>query len=249
MNAEKTDLEAMTTTPSGGLTPRCQEIVKRTGKQCARPARKGFDVCSKHGAGTATQEASGTYTPVGRPSIHGLYSKRESTVTPSELTEEVYQTEDALENSDRDLAALKGTAWFLKERLESYLPQVDAFEDALMTIKHMVQRPEGAPGKMNVQDAREIAQTIRAAGRALSMFEAPLKTLVDVQLKTITAHKVRAETKAKLAEAQALETFGNLCTALLPVFLEVLPERAMYDALEARIRREVLAPVKVELPN
>lgn len=53
--------------------PRCTHVIRRTGNRCLNPARTGYAVCSKHGAGTRL-------APGGRPPTHGRYSliKRES---------------------------------------------------------------------------------------------------------------------------------------------------------------------------
>jgi|GEM_PF-5620657 len=42
-----------------GVVPRCRARSKRSGLQCAKPARRGFSVCSTHGAGTRRREQAG----------------------------------------------------------------------------------------------------------------------------------------------------------------------------------------------
>lgn len=49
---------AVVQTPFGAAR-RCQARSKRSGRQCARPARRGFRVCSTHGAGTRRRELAG----------------------------------------------------------------------------------------------------------------------------------------------------------------------------------------------
>jgi hypothetical protein len=57
-----------------GNPRRCQAV--RKGKQCNNIAREGYEVCFKHGAGSAKREKEGTKKPPGGQIVHGLYAKR-----------------------------------------------------------------------------------------------------------------------------------------------------------------------------
>ena len=114
---------------NGRVIARCQARSKRTGEQCTQAARKDQRVCHVNGSGTKKREASGERKPMGRPPTHGLYSKRGYTDI-QDLTETVHETEGALGNSDRDLAVLKATLWFLTNQSENFLGKATEFESA-----------------------------------------------------------------------------------------------------------------------
>lgn len=52
---------------------RCNAQSKRTGRRCRNPARRGYSVCSHHGAGFSLR-------PGGRPPVHSLSIRREDVV-------------------------------------------------------------------------------------------------------------------------------------------------------------------------
>lgn len=61
---------------NGGQARRCQAQSKRTGQQCGKPARRGFNVCTLHGAGSRRREKEGTSKPSGRPPVSGMYGNK-----------------------------------------------------------------------------------------------------------------------------------------------------------------------------
>jgi hypothetical protein len=69
-----------------GEAPRCQATCKRTGKQCGRPARRGFSCCTVHGAGSRRRELAGLRTnpKIGRLS-HGLRARPATLVALAEI--------------------------------------------------------------------------------------------------------------------------------------------------------------------
>lgn len=251
----KPELEDTVATPNGGTARRCRRI-KKDGTQCGRAARVGHDLCGWHGAGYAKREREGSRNPPGRPPIHGLYSKRHK-ASLDELTDEVYATQGALDNSDRDLAALKAAAWLLKDRLDEFLPKLSTFDRAAELLEHVLRThvvvKPGAEdlgrGEMTADDAREITKGLGQAQRVLQTFESLLKLLVDVQAKTIQAHHVRASTGTKLAETRAQEQFLQLVRAHRAILHELAPDTAWLDAYEERIVRELLSPNRLELPS
>lgn len=124
---------AMVSTPNGGAAAQCTARNRRS-ERCAKPARTGYAVCSSHGAGTKVREDAGEKRPVGRPIVHGLYSQRARTDIQA-LMESVFDTEGALANSDRGLALLKGTLWFLANQSETFVGKVATFEMVAESIE------------------------------------------------------------------------------------------------------------------
>ena len=71
-----------------GRAKQCTAHTK-SGKQCARVARDGYDVCSSHGAGTTKREIENVRRKPGRPIETGLYA-RELPVDLAETYDEVF---------------------------------------------------------------------------------------------------------------------------------------------------------------
>lgn len=243
---------------NGALMPRCQALAKKTGQQCTQVARKGYKVCRLHGAGTKKREVSGEKRPPGRPPITGLYSAKGRTDI-QDLAETVYETEGALENSDRDLAVLKATLWFLTNQSETFLGKAVDFETSaeLMTgvlETYVVAKPgkdaeTTGRGEMTPEDAKTIGRHIATCYKLLSQVDSYVRTLADTATKVITAHKTRAEISAKLAETKALETFAHYVQLNRGIVAELAPDDAFLDAYEARLRRELFGPNRLELPD
>ena len=66
-------------------------------------------------------------------------------------------------------------------------------------------------------------------------------------MRVVNAVKQRAETRAKLAEAKALEQFVRLVQAVRDILWDLVPEEVL-DAFEERLQREVLEAARVSLP-
>lgn len=241
------------------LMPRCQALAKKTGRQCIQVARQGYKVCRLHGAGTKKREASGEKRPPGRPPITGLYSAQ-GRVDIQDLAEEVYRIEGALENSDRDLAVLKATLWFLTNQSEVFLGKATEFETSAELMSgvlesYVVVRP-GKDGdkttgrsEMTPEDAKTIGRHITTCYKLLAQIDSYVHTLADTATKTISAHRVRAEVAAKLAETKALETFSRYVQLNRGIVAELAPDDAFLDAYEARLRRELFGPARLALPD
>lgn len=244
---------------NGRVMARCQARSKRTGEQCTQAARKDQRVCHVHGGGTKTREAAGERKPMGRPPTHGLYSKRGYTDI-QDLTETVHKTEGALETSDRDLAVLKATLWFLTNQSETFLSKAAEFETSAELMSgvlesYVVVRP-GKDGdeptgrsEMTPEDAKTIGRHITTCYKLLTQIDSYVRTLADTATKTINAHRVRAEVAAKLAETKALETFTRYVQLNRSIILELAPDDAFIDAYENRLRRELFGPARLELPE
>jgi len=69
-----------------GAAPRCQAQCKATRQRCGRPARRGFTVCSVHGAGTRRRELAGVRTnPRAGSLIHGGRAQQATLVALREV--------------------------------------------------------------------------------------------------------------------------------------------------------------------
>jgi hypothetical protein len=243
------------TTPNGGAALRCSARNRR-GERCGRSARTGFDVCHMHGAGSRKREESGEKRPVGRPIIHGLYSQRGRTDIQA-LMEDVLLAEGALTSSDRELALLKGTLWFLANQSETFVGKVKTFEEATRAIEDTLESyvivKSGSKGddtgryEMTPDDARELGRNIATCFKLVTALESWVMNLAEVTTKTISAHKTRAETTGKLAEARAQEEFVRLVQAVRNVLIQVSPSDDWLDNLEAKLDREVFGANRLEM--
>jgi hypothetical protein len=69
-----------------GEAPRCQAQCKATRERCGRPARRGFTVCSVHGAGTRRREVAGSRTnPRAGSLVHGGRAQQATLVALREV--------------------------------------------------------------------------------------------------------------------------------------------------------------------
>src|SRR5262249_12909351 len=101
-----------------GAAPRCQAQCKATRERCGRPARRGFTVCSVHGAGTRRRELAGVRTnPRAGSLVHGgraqqatLVALREVDAAFAAARAEVARLPDrlrAIDDALADLSALR----------------------------------------------------------------------------------------------------------------------------------------------
>jgi len=210
-----------------------------------------------HGAGSKKREDAGEKRPVGRPIVHGLYSQRGRTDIQA-LMEDVLKSQGALTSSDRELALLKGTLWFLANQAETFVGKVQTFEAATEAIEgvlasHVVVKPgkngeeETGCMEMTPEDARELVKGIGTCMKLVTALESWVMNLADVTTKTITAHRVRAETVGKLAEARANENYVRLVQQIRNVLVQVAPDDDWLDNLEARLDREIFGANRLEM--
>jgi hypothetical protein len=73
--------------------------------------------------------------------------------------------------------------------------------------------------------------------------------LLDANLKVITATKTRAEIRAKLAEEEAVAHFVELAKQITGIIWQMSPDDAWLDSYEARLKRELFGPLRLELPE
>lgn len=240
----KPALQPFLTIPNGGQAPRCQAR-KRDGTQCGAPARKGASVCARHGVGLRPREATAT-TPArragGRPPTHGLYSK----VGRRKIAEVVAELEAAqvdLDDSDGEMRVLRGTLAFL-------LGQADLHESAADRIGgvHAVLERTLSRQTLEPVEARAIEDAMRTADRLLARTESWVRAVLDAARFVVKASKERAETRAKVAEARALEVLTRYVHILRGIMWDTLDEEHL-DVIEGRLMREVFLPNGLEMPD
>jgi len=202
----ETPLEPYLPMPRGGVAPRCQRV-KRDAVQCSKPARTGYKICSSHGAGFASREAAGERQKPGRPVTTGVYSTQ-PTRSYSEAQAEVAQLEDALTSSDRDLLALKAVLVQRIGALEAHAPAVQDVEAVLEAL--VAEAAQMDVNNIAPEQATCFVGRLAGVLRPVARLSALVSQVADVSTKSITASKVRAETRAKLAEAEGLEVWGEL---------------------------------------
>jgi hypothetical protein len=238
------ELAATLRTPNGGEAPRCQ-AVKRDGTQCGAPARKGYRVCARHGAGLTPRPATATQRerkPGGRPPTHGLYSKAGRRKI-AEVVAELEAAQIDLDDSDGEMRVLRGTLAFL-------LGQADVHEGALDKITGVYAVLERTLTHQTLEpvEARAIGQAMQSADRLLGRSESWVRAVLDAARFVVKASKERAETRAKVAEARALETLTKYIHVLRGIMFDSLDEEQL-DVIEGRLVREVFLPNGLEMPD
>lgn len=252
MKTQPDKLEATLTTPNGGTAARCQ-AVKRDGSQCGKPARVGYEVCGMHGAGYAKREQEGSRRPPGRPAVHGLYTKSALT-SLHDLREEIAALELDLDNTDAELLNLKSIIWLLLGQAERLNAKSDLLEMAVEAVERALAAAvvikDGQPGagELTVAQARQVATDLAQGRRLLFEIGSFTDRLLEANLKTIAAVKVRAEVRVKLAEQEAVQHFASLAKRITSIIWQLSPSDEWLDAYEGTLRRELLGPMGLELP-
>lgn len=252
-------LEEYLTMPTGQRVRRCQHLDPEKG-QCRMPARKGELFC-RHHLGQAPQgakdakdakdargakeakEARAALEAAQRartaPIRHGLYTEAAGR-SIREIAEAILRLEADLDNTDRELAILKGTLHWLLQRAEDFQAKAEALGELLARL-------EGLRPTEDAQALRALAEDLRLASRLQVGLAAWTDRLMDAAMRVVNAAKARAETRAKLAEARALEQFVRLVQAVRDILWDLLPEETL-ALFEDRLQREVLESVRVALP-
>jgi len=229
--------------PNGGVTPRCQAH-KKNGEQCAAPARRGYRVCARHGAGLRAREESGERKPVtaGGRMTHGLYSKA-GRRRIAEVVAELEAAQTDLDDSDGEMRVLRGTLAFLlgnasvHEQAEETVGGIYALLSR--TLTHQTLEPI---------EARAVGQAMQSADRLLGRSESWVRAVLDASRFVVKASKERTETKAKVAEARALKVLSDYIGVLRGVLWDILDENTL-DVIEGRLLREVFIPSGMEMPD
>lgn len=228
MNHEKTELPMkhglepyLPSLRGGGKVARCQAR-NRLGQQCNNPARAGFGVCWKHGAGSRKRELEGRAKRAGHPLTTGLYSVRQAALV-QEMLEQAPEIEHDLDNTDREITLAR----VLVATLLSLQPEVNELRDALKRAK------EGGS-----YDPVQLLQ----AGKVYAKLDSWLRAVSELNLAVVRIAKHRADMVAQTAQARALQQFIEWTGGLKVILTESLtPEQ--YRLIYERIKREVLGPL------
>ena len=223
---------------NGRTARRCQART-RQGSQCTQPARSGFEVCWKHGAGSRKREEAKEKRPVGRPPVHGLYSQA-GMLSIHELMQQVLALETDLDNTDKELALLKAALWHLLNQAVTFQAHATTVDKLLSDLQNIRLDATDSASLSLLKENQQLTLRLMQELRWWSTH------LTDAALKVITAAKARADTRVKLAESKALEHFTTLITAVRKILWELLDEEQL-DVFEDRLRKEVFGPQRIVL--
>lgn len=203
-------------------------------------------MCSSHGAGYATREASGERKKPGRPVTTGVYSTA-PTRSYAEAAAEVAQLEDALSSSDRDLIALKAALVLCIGKLEAHSPKVERMDADLEALTAEAEQMD--PDDITPHEALSFARRLAEVQKPAARLSALVSQLVDTATKSIQAGKVRAETKSKLAETEGLTVFLSLLSVQRKIVHELAPDENHVAAYEMELQRQIFGPLHLEVPD
>jgi hypothetical protein len=224
------------TLPNGGVCARCQRV-KKNGVQCGNPARVGFNVCPRHGAGFKAREDAGMALPTGRPVVHGLYSKT-GKQSIHDLISEV-ETSGSLKSTDREIATLKAALWFLLEQSDA---RQQASKDLGSLLEHMRNLKPSTPE--DIQAARALIFEARGLQTSLDSW---LSRVQDSSSLVLNAAKIRADIHAKTAQDRALTAFQEWTNALRHIIWDIMDDPEKLDIFELRVQQEIFAPMRAKI--
>ena len=239
-------------TPHGGTAPRCTGTTKGGGR-CSKPARRGYATCASHREHGETVIEEAERKALGRPREHSLYS-RSAAKTLRELRTEVADLESDLDDTDQEMLTVKAILLFLFDQSEKLNNKVDMLELAVEAVQETLEAAtvirDGQPddGELTVAQARQVAQQLAKANGLLNGIAGYTDRLLDANYRSVSLSKIRAETRAKLAEQKSLEMFSGLLAQLARMTWEIAPDSAWIDLWEGRIEREILAKHRLEHP-
>jgi hypothetical protein len=239
----RSDLQPFVSTPNGGAARRCQAM-RRDGGQCGAPARRGYSVCVRHGAGLPSREREQALDrrPRGRPIVHGLYS-RAGRRKIAEVVAELEAAQIDLDNSDSEMRVLRGTLSFLLGQADVHEKAEDVVGGVFAVLERTLSHQTLDPA-----EARVIANAMTAADRLLGRTESWVRAVLDAARFLVKASRERADTRAKVAEARALETLTRYIHVLRGILHDSVSEEQL-DIIEGRLVREIFAPNGLELPD
>lgn len=212
--------EATIELANGGVARRCQAR-RKGGGQCRQPARRGFDVCHMHGAGSAKREREGTRQRPGRPIETGLYSKRKFEDL-HEVMRQVEELERDLDNSDGELVVAKAALW----QAVNLAPDAEAVRAQL----------QDALDANAFDDPTEVMSAARLVARLSSYVD----RLQDVASKIVAMQRMRAQIQAATIDAKVKEQLMRDVLTIREVLQEYMdPETyaAAYQRISAHLKR------------
>ena len=245
-------LDATVGTPNGGVATRCSGNTK-SGERCAKPARRGYSTCASHRVEGEVSTQDDAPRGPGRPREHGVYS-RTAAKTLRELRTEVADLEGDLDNTDEEMRTVKAILVFLFDQSEKLNAKADMLELAVEAVEETLESAkvirDGLPGhgELTVPQARQLGQQLAKANGLLNCIAGYTDRLLEANYRSVSLSKIRAETRAKLAEQKSLEMFSGLLAQLARLTWEIAPDSEWLDQWEARITRDILEPNRLEHP-
>lgn len=197
-----------------------------------------------HGVGSPKRVKTGEQRSVGRPPIHGLYS-RSGLQSIQEMAAEVRALEQDLDDTDGELALMKATLWYLVEQTDKLNPLTEALDGLLDGLPSQVERL----GTFSEADIRGIQGSIAQGYKSLVVIDSLTSKLLDAAMKIVNASKARADTKAQVAESRAIDHFVKLAGMVRNIVHEIVPDEDTLNVFEARMRREIYGPLRVTMPE
>lgn len=237
------NLAPFLSTPNGGVAPRCQ-AKRRAGGQCGAPARRGYSVCVRHGAGLPSRELEQAVDrrPRGRPIVHGLYS-RAGRRKIADVVAELEAADTKLDDSDGEMRVLRATLAFLLGQADVYDEGGDTVRSTFALLERSLEHQ-----MLDAVEAAVIGRAMGEANRLLGQTGSWVRALLDAARFVVKASKERADTRAATAEARALATLTRFVQVVRNILWDVLDEEHL-DALEARLMHEFFIPNGLEMPD
>ncbi len=226
-----------------GHPPRCQAIVKSTGKQCKKAAVRGLRVCPNHGAGYPKRVKEGKRKDPMTASVkHRLYSGLVYDDF-STLLDRILATIDEHHATNRELAVVKSALETAINRYASrpnLLEEIDhAYKALERKLSHFAQ--VGKPIK-----ATAIRKEIQELNDLLYFSEQSSNQIERLASKIIMLEKTRATIRFKLAKMLELQQLILYISAARDTFATIASQKQL-DLLEESLRREILNPLRLEL--
>ena len=159
-----------------------------------------------------------------------------------EIVAELEAMETDLDDTDGEMRVMRATLAFLLRQA----PRQDALAEAAERVKALLDaRLES--GSLAAGEALVLGRAVREASRLLRDAGSWSDRVVDVARSIVLAVKQRAETRARMADAKALDSVARFARIIRHIMWDMLDEDQL-DVLEERLQREVFAPNGLELP-
>jgi len=173
---------------------------------------------------------------------HGLYSKA-GRRRIAEVVAELEAAQTDLDDSDGEMRVLRGTLAYLLGNASVHEQAEETVGGIHALLSRTLKRNEDT---LDPVEARAIGQAMQSADRLLGRSESWVRAVLDAARFVVKASKERAETRAKVAEARALETLTKYIHVLRGILWDSLDEEQL-DVIEGRLLREVFIPNGLEL--
>jgi hypothetical protein len=188
------------------------------------------------------REESGERKPVtaGGRMTHGLYS-RMGRRRIAEVVAELEAAQIDLDDSSGEMMVLRGTLAYLLGNASVH----EQAEDTVGGVYALLERTL-THQTLDPTEARAVGQAMMAADRLLGRSASWVRAVLDAARFVVKASHERSQTRAKVAEARALETLAKYVHILRDIMVDVI-EQEQLDVIEGRLVREVFAPNGLEL--